>query len=61
MKILLNTKEASAFSGLSTKKIYHLIHTDPTFPKLMVGKNYLINSVLLTEWLNEQTRKGAKL
>ena len=58
MKILLNTKEASQLSGLSLDRIYELIHTDPTFPKLKVGKNYKVNSVLLTEYLNQRTRKG---
>lgn len=58
MKILLNTMEASELSGLSKDKIYELIHTDPNFPKLKVGKNYKVNSVLLAEYLNEKTRKG---
>lgn len=61
MKILINTKEASEFSGLTKDKIYELIHSDPTFPKLRVGKNFKINSGMFEEWLNEKTRRGESL
>jgi len=61
MKILLNTKEASEFSGLTKDTIYKLIHTDPTFPKIKVGKNFKVNSVLLEEYLNKKTKEGARL
>ena len=61
MKILLNTKEASEFSGLTKDTIYKLIHNDPAFPKIKVGKNFKVNSVLLEEYLNRKTKEGARL
>ena len=60
-KLTLSVKETVDLTGIGRNKILELIHTDPKFPYIRVGRTYRVNANLLQDYLNQATRMNKAL
>jgi len=53
-KLALTVEEAAELTPLGHNRIRQLCHTDPTFPAFLNGRNIIIPTKALEEWLARQ-------
>lgn len=58
---LIDVRTAAVRLCVSKTKIYQMIHSDPTFPVIHIGKKYVFDPAELDRWIEhrkEMTVKG---
>ncbi len=58
---LISIPKAAKEFGIGRDRLYELVRTDPTIPKISVGEYVKINKPLFEEWLNKATKEGKPL
>lgn len=61
MKPVMSIIETAKEFGLGRDRLRYIVRTDPTVPKLRIGKSVKINTALFQEWLDQATREGRQI
>jgi predicted DNA-binding transcriptional regulator AlpA len=55
---LISIPEAAKQFGIGRNRLYELVYSDPTIPKISVGEYTKLNKRLFEQWIDKATQEG---
>lgn len=58
---LISIPEAAKEFGIGKNRLYELVYSDSTIPKIKIGQYTKLNKILFIQWLDKATQEGRQL